>query len=85
MGIVFFKINKHKKYNYKPVFYDPDKEESQVNLHHKKESIEEIESLKQRIQMQWHSNKKKKPTRYPNMTIALILTLLSIVMYFLFK
>jgi len=84
MGLVFFKINKHKKFNYKPVFYNPDKEENEVN--HANEDVNpELESLKIKIKQQWHATKKKKVQKYSSTTIALVIALLFALVYLLLK
>ncbi len=84
MGLVFFKINKHKKYNYKPVFYNPDKEDNEMGKTDVDENPE-LENLKLKIKQQWHAPKKKKVQKYSATTLVMIIVLLLAVLYLLFK
>lgn len=86
MGLVFFKINKHKSFNYKPVFYDPNKEDSDTLTGKEgEENNSDLERLKSKIQKQWYAPKKSKPQKYAASKIALILAVLFAIAYLLLK
>jgi len=88
MRISFFKINKPKQFEYKPLYYDPkkDKETNQSNFttcedNYKKE-------LKQKIEQNWAIGKRK--TRQgrgfiSQKSIIIYIAIALMLLYFMFK
>jgi len=86
MALIFFKINKHKSFNYKPVFYDPDKEAMQSYKAKQKTEFEyDIEDFKSKLHSRWHAPKKNKAFKFSVTRVALIITFLFAMLYFLLK
>lgn len=85
MGISFFKINKHKSFNYKPVFYDPDKDKDLMVKKQMVQGDDELENMRSKIRAQWHAPKKKKRQKYPVTVIAFVIALLFTLIYWFFK
>lgn len=86
MGIVFFKINKHKKFNYKPVFFDPSKDnDSSFDNNPETEDSADIQRIKSSIKNQWHRPKKNMAKKYPSTTLALIIAVLFALIYLILK
>jgi len=57
MNIVFFKRPKNKQFNYKPIYYDPEKDEAESR---KKElnSDDPKERMRAEMRRRWRSDKK---------------------------
>ena len=86
MALIFFKINKHKSFNYKPVFYDPDKEGmATYKAKEKAEGEYDIDNFKSKLHSRWHAPKKNKVFKFSVTKIALIITFLFAVLYFILK
>jgi len=86
MGVIFFKINKHKSYNYKPVFYDPDKDKETLTGLKTDSENPDLDRLRSKMKAQWHAPKKKKiRQKYPVAVIAFIIALLFTLVYWIFK
>ncbi len=85
MGFSFFKINKHKSFNYKPVFYDPDKDKDIISKNEMAQESDELQNIRSKIHTQWHAQKKKKRQKYPVTVIAFVIALLFTLIYWIFK
>jgi len=90
MGLVFFKINKHRQFNYKPVYYDAQKEEL-AELKRKsnvsKEMPEDVslEEMRAKMKTRWNKERTAKTGQYTTVKIAFLLFLLFVVVYYLFR
>ncbi len=86
MALTFFKTPKNKKYNYKPLYYDPRKEEREKRL---KSALEDTnseygEALRDRIQMRWKRTTAKKDQKSSNQRLIIILLIISLLAYLVF-
>ena len=86
MALTFFKTPKNKKYNYKPLYYDPRKEEREKRL---KSALEDTnseygEALRDRIQMRWKRSTAKKDQKSSNQRLIIILLIISLLAYLVF-
>ena len=90
--IQFIKVNRHKKYNYTPRYYDERKERLQGLIDKYKESDEEIDKnsaeyrarMKQRIEQSWEMNSATASNaRSANIRLIIILAALLLATYFI--
>lgn len=93
MKIVFFKRPKHKQFNYKPRYWDPEKEEFERrkqeldSMGKDKRTNEEVkEDLKHRMDSRWRRNHKPEATGRSNPWIKIFTYVLIIFLgiYFIF-
>ncbi len=86
MALTFFKIPRNKKYSYKPVYYDPKKEERE-KLH--KSAIEEDsenyeKALRERMQMRWKRSSGGRSRRASNQRLIIIFVIMFLLLYLIF-
>ncbi len=86
MALTFFKLPKHKRYNYKPVYWDKAKEEREKRM---KAAVEEnhedyASALRDRLEMRWKRNTTAASRKNANMRLVVILFVIFMVVYFLF-
>ncbi|GAB4455497.1 MAG: hypothetical protein Fur0028_10540 [Bacteroidales bacterium] len=84
-GIRFFKLPKAKQYGYKPVFYDPEKEELEQRSMQDHTKTNNEYSYKEHIKGSFQKSKaKNKDVRASNIRlIAIIVILATLAFYFL--
>ncbi len=87
MALTFFKTPKNRKYNYKPVYYNKEKEEREnrykSSLGNKSEDYNE-EELRTRIQQRWKRNTGVREKRSSNIRLIIIILALALIVYWLF-
>lgn len=87
MALTFFKTPKNRKYNYKPVYYNKEKEEREnrhkSSLGNKSEDYNE-EELRARIQQRWKRNTGVREKRSSNIRLIIIILALALIVYWLF-
>ncbi len=86
MALTFFKTNKNKQYNYKPVYWDKAKEERNKRL---KTAFEETdkeyaEALRERMELRWKRNSPQTAQKNANLRVLAILLVIGIVFYYIF-
>lgn len=91
--ISFFKLNRHKQFEYKPLYYNEAKEE----LKHRIETIKRengIDSeaavnskarMQQSIREKWNRKNYKESVSRSNRRVIIIIAVLLLISYFLFK
>ena len=86
----FFKINKNRKYNFIPRYYDPRKEdlEERIRSIEREMGVKEGEAYRPTIRKGQMSNyfnwKKRKTQKQSNIRLIIILVVLFFISYFLF-
>lgn len=85
----FFKLNKHKQFEYKPLFYDKDKEEFNERVRRIEEEMgvhkgSEYKPGIHRGTMRSYLQTAKKENRHGNLRLFLIVIFLLAVAYYLF-
>lgn len=86
MGIYFFKLNKPKQYNYKPVFFDPQKEkiEQIKNSKTKNNETNYSQNIKNNFSILRERRAQKKPIKSQNlMLVVMAFVLIGLTIYFL--
>ncbi|HSV87773.1 MAG TPA: hypothetical protein VLH61_03955 [Bacteroidales bacterium] len=83
MAITFFKTPKNKRYNYKPVFYDPKAEERNQR---QKTAIEEgtenyEQALRSRMNLRWKRTAGARDRKASNQRFVIILVVLAVILY----
>lgn len=93
MRLIFFKLHKHKKFNYKPIFYDPQKEEFEERVKKIKAELGLLDketpytpklthgSLRKYSKVLRHENKKS----LIRIFIIILILLLLIYLFFIFS
>ncbi|MDD3878104.1 MAG: hypothetical protein PHT69_15905 [Bacteroidales bacterium] len=83
MGLIFFKINKHKQFNYKPVYYDAQKEELE-ELKKKAVSADDLslEEMRAKMKARWQKERKAKTGKFTTVKIVFVLFLLLLIIYY---
>lgn len=86
MALVFFKTNKHKRFNYKPLYYDERKEELE-ELKKKSSSEKEVklEEMRGKIRTRWQHSRKIKTNRFAGIRVLFILGILIFLAYILLR
>lgn len=85
IGIRFFKLHKARQYNYKPVFFDPDKEEREQRRHQTTETNDSDYSnnIRNKYNSLRNQKKQKSPMKSNNFRLLLILIgLVALALYF---
>jgi len=86
MGLVFFKINKHKRFNYKPLYYDPKKEEiEELKKRAATKDEANLEEMRGKIRSRWQQHRTTNANKYSFLRIAFVLFILFVIVYFLLK
>ena len=86
MKIVFFKRPKPRKFNYKPLYYDPVKEE----MEERRKELEGISEgdprarLKAEIRRKWRRNDEERPSTNQGIRIIIYLLIIALSVYFIF-
>ena len=86
----FFKINKHKQFNFTPRYYDPQKEdlEKRIKSIEQEMGVNEGEAYRPSIRKGQMTNyfrgKKRKAQKQSNIRLIIILIVLFLISYFLF-
>ncbi len=85
MRITFLKLNKPRQYDYKPVFYDPKKEEMEERLREMGAIESSPATFKEKIRTKWHTgeDKTKKKKSQSGMMIYLLIVLMLLYIIFL--
>ncbi len=89
MGIPrFFKLPKHKVFNYDPIYYDERKEkrEERIRMIEQEMGIkkDEITRTLSKGSFSVHFERKRKSQRYSNMRLIILIVFLLFVAYYLF-
>ncbi len=86
MALVFFKTNRHKKFNYKPVYYNESKEElKEIQKKASSADDEKLEMMRSKMRKRWQQHRKVKSPKYTTAKIAFILFLLFAIVYYLLR
>lgn len=86
MKIVFFKRPKPKQFNYKPMYYDPVKEE----MEERRKELEGISEgdprarLKAEMRRKWRNRDDSTPSTYKGISIIIYLLVVILSVYFIF-
>ncbi len=86
MALTFFKTNKNKQFNYKPVYWDKAKEERNKRL---KTALEETdkdyaEALRERMEYRWKRNSPQAAQKNANLRVLAILVVIGLFFYYIF-
>ncbi len=86
MALTFFKIPRNKQFNYKPVYWDKEKEEREKR---RKSALEDTskeysEALRERLEMRWRRNSGAREKKSSNMRLVGIIFVLALISYYLF-
>ncbi|MFW6224133.1 MAG: hypothetical protein ACOC4R_00595 [Bacteroidota bacterium] len=86
MALTFFKTNKNKQFDYKPVYWDKAKEERDKRL---KTALEETnkdyaEALRERMELRWKRNSSQSARKNANLRVLAILLVIGLVFYYIF-
>ncbi len=86
MALTFFKTPRHKKFNYKPVYYDKKKEEREKR---QKAALEEDhknyeKALRDRLQMRWKRTAGARTRRASNQRLVVIFVVMFVLVYLIF-
>lgn len=88
-GISFFKLPKVKQFSYKPVYYDPVKEELEQHSNKKDVQTKTEETYKESIKGSFRKNKQKvKTADVRKMNVRLLLIIIALVilaLYFIYS
>ncbi len=86
MAITFFKRPKNKKFNYRPVFFDAQKEEREKLLKTAYEEGSEgyDQALRDRMQMRWKRTAASRDKRGSNLRLIIIIVVISLLGYLFF-
>ncbi len=83
MRIVFFKRPKPKAFNYKPRYYDPEKEELEERQKQLKQS-KEVAEFRRQLDRNWHRSDKKTRHEAIKRSFIIYLIIILILIYFIF-
>ena len=87
----FIKLPRHKKFEYKPLYYDARKEALQERIKKIKREMEEDknidpkERINREIEKKWQRNNYKQQINFSNIRIFVIFSFLVGLMYYLLK
>lgn len=87
MALTFFKTPKNKKYNYKPVYWNKEKEERDKRL---KTAFEDTsgkdysEALRERMEMRWRRNSGNRTSRDSKLRFFGVLSVILFLFYYIF-
>jgi len=86
MALTFFKTQKNKQFRYRPLYYDPKKEEREKRL---KTAVEEnpdnVEAgLRERMDMRWRRMSRTNERKASNQRLIIIIIVLSLIAYLVF-
>jgi len=87
----FIKLPRHKKFEYKPLYYDARKEALQERIKKIKREMEEEKNIdpkdriKREIERKWQRNNYKQQVNFSNIRIFVIFSFLVGLMYYLLK
>ena len=86
MAITFFKTPKNKKFNYRPLYYDQNKEERKLRLQTalEDESKDYESALRERMRMRWKRNAGAKDKRASNQRLVVIIVVIMLLFYLVF-
>ena len=83
MRIVFFRTPKPKGFNYKPVYYDPEKEELEERKKHLNQS-KEVAAFRRELDKSWHKADKKTRREAIKRSLVIYLIIIVILVYIIF-
>ncbi|MDX9940912.1 MAG: hypothetical protein RBS53_01690 [Bacteroidales bacterium] len=86
MAITFFKTPKNKQFNYRPLYYDPRKEEREKRLKTAYEAGGDNyeQALRDRIQMRWKRSAGTRDRQASNRRLIFILAVVFVIVYYFF-
>jgi hypothetical protein len=87
MALTFFKTPKNKKYNYKPVYWNKEKEERDKRLKTAFEDTsgkEYSEALRERMELRWRRNSGARDRRNANLRFIMVLGVIVLLFYYIF-
>lgn len=83
MRLVFLKFNKPRQFDYKPLYYDPKKEEQEQRLHRADDSPDGSSVVREKIREKWHGDaddsRRKKARNGMLIYVLIVLMLLYII------
>jgi hypothetical protein len=86
MALTFFKTPKNKQYNYRPVFYDPKKDERDKRLKTalEQEGQDYEQALRERMRMRWKRGAGTRDRQASKQRLVIILVVISLLVYLVF-
>lgn len=86
MAITFFKTPKNKQFNYRPLYYDPKKEEREKRLKTAYEAGKDDyeQALRDRIQMRWKRTSGTRDRQASTRRLVIILAVIFLLAYYVF-
>jgi hypothetical protein len=86
MAISFFKLPRHKHFNYKPVFWDKAKEEREKRMKTAYEDKDQdyATALRERMEMRWKRSTGARERKSSNLRLIAILFSIGLVLYLIF-
>lgn len=86
MALTFFKTPKNKQYNYKPVYWNKEKEERDKRLKSAFEdtSKEYSEALRERMELRWRRNSVNRARRDSKLRFFGVLAVIFFLFYYIF-
>ncbi len=88
MALTFFKLPKHKNFNYKPVYWDKAKEEREKRY---KSALDESESgkdyseaLRERMEMRWKRSAGAHSRANSNLRLIGVLLIIGFILWYIF-
>jgi len=88
MALTFFKLPKHKHFNYKPVYWNKEKEEREKRH---KSAMEESglgkdysEALRERMEMRWKRSSGARSKANSNLRLIGVMIILAFIFWFIF-
>ncbi len=84
-----FKVPRHKRFEFKPRYYDADREALQMRIRAYQSERGELEGhdpdvLRGRLSHAWRTNSNRSATKRSNKNVMIIAVLLGLIAYFLF-
>jgi hypothetical protein len=86
MALTFFKTARNKKFDYKPVFWNKEKEEREKRFKAASEQKDKdyAEALREKLDMRWKRTAGTRERKNTNMRLMVILGIIFLLFYFLF-
>lgn len=86
MALTFFKTNKNKKFNYKPVYWDRAKEERDKRMKTALETKDKdyAEALRERMELRWKRSTGNQSRKNSNIRLLVVLSVIVLVFFILF-
>lgn len=86
MALTFFKTQKNKQFSYRPLYYDPKKEEREKRLKTAfEENPDNVEAgLRERMDMRWRRMSRTQERKASNQKIIILVVVFLLIAYLIF-